>query len=110
ALVSSGPLISDAEASGFTYLLPFLEQDSIQHLYDFDVPWYDRRNFAAVGMPVKTFLCPSNRDGGQMDLTAIAEEWGYPLPSVAATCDYAFCRGANGAVNHDWTRIPAAVR
>src|SRR5438067_3713264 len=63
ALVANGPLVSDSEASGFTYLLPFLEQDSVQQFYHFDVPWYDRQNFAAVGTQVKSFLCPSNRDG-----------------------------------------------
>src|SRR5437016_1264576 len=49
-LVSSSSNISDAEASGFTYLLPFIEQDTVQRLYHFDLPWYDSENFTAVTM------------------------------------------------------------
>jgi prepilin-type N-terminal cleavage/methylation domain-containing protein/prepilin-type processing-associated H-X9-DG protein len=109
-LISSGTNVSDAEASGFTYLLPFIEQDNVQKIYRFDVPWWDRDNFAAVTMQVGVFLCPSNRDRGEMDLAPIAAAWNTSLPPVAASCDYAFCRGANGALHRDWTRIPIEVR
>jgi prepilin-type N-terminal cleavage/methylation domain-containing protein/prepilin-type processing-associated H-X9-DG protein len=109
-MVSSGTNISDAEASGFTYLLPYLEQDNTHRLYHFDEPWYAPDNYAAVAIQVKVFFCPSNRDQGQVDLTPIAAEWSTTLPPFAAACDYAFCRGANGAVNRDWTRIPPTVR
>jgi prepilin-type N-terminal cleavage/methylation domain-containing protein/prepilin-type processing-associated H-X9-DG protein len=109
-LVSSGSNTSDAEATGFTYLLPYLEQDNTQRLYHFDEPWFDTSNYQAVGMPVKLLYCPSNRDQGAIDLAPIAGQWQVPLPPTAASCDYAFCRGANGAVNRDWTRIPVSVR
>jgi prepilin-type N-terminal cleavage/methylation domain-containing protein/prepilin-type processing-associated H-X9-DG protein len=109
-MVSSGPDMSDAEGSGFTYLLPFLEQDNTHRLYHFDVPWYDPANDRAVGIPVKLFFCPSNREQGTIDLKRFEAEWQTRLPPVAAACDYAFCRGANGAVHYDWTRIPSAVR
>jgi prepilin-type N-terminal cleavage/methylation domain-containing protein/prepilin-type processing-associated H-X9-DG protein len=109
-LVCSGTNITDAEASGFTYLLPFLEQDNVYRLYHFDQPWYQPANYEAVGLPVQVFFCPSNRGQGLMDLAPIAAQWATRLPPFAATCDYAFCRGANGALHRDWTRIPAEVR
>jgi prepilin-type N-terminal cleavage/methylation domain-containing protein/prepilin-type processing-associated H-X9-DG protein len=109
-LVSDGANTSDAEATGFTYLLPCLEQDNTQRLYHFDRPWFDTANYQAVGIGVKLFFCPSNRDQGVIDLGPIAAEWQTPLPPVAASCDYAFCRGANGALNLDWSRIPVTVR
>jgi prepilin-type N-terminal cleavage/methylation domain-containing protein/prepilin-type processing-associated H-X9-DG protein len=109
-LTSSGTNVTDAEASGFTYLLPYLEQDNTYRLYHFEDPWYQPSNYDAVGVPVKGFFCPSNRDQGRVDLAPIAAEWGTPLPPFAASCDYAFCHGANGAVHRDWTRIPLAVR
>src|SRR5207253_10108539 len=102
--------VSDAEASGFTMLLPFLEQDNTWQIYHFDVPWYQQANYQAVGTAVKVFYCPSNRDNGSISLAAIAAEWGTPLPPWAAACDYAFCRGANGALHQDWNRIPLEVR
>ena len=109
-LVSSGANVCDAEASGFTYLLPFIEETNAQRLYDFNEPWYSRKNYEAVAVQIAVYFCPSNRDRGEMDLAPMATQWRTALPPVAATCDYAFCRGANGAVNRDWTRIPPAVR
>jgi prepilin-type N-terminal cleavage/methylation domain-containing protein/prepilin-type processing-associated H-X9-DG protein len=109
-MVSSGINVSDAEATGFTYLLPYLEQDNTHRLYHFDEPWFGRSNYDVVAIPVKLFFCPSNRDQGSIDLTPIAEQWATPLPPRAASCDYAFCKGANGAVPQDWNRIPVTVR
>lgn len=109
-MVCSGSNLSDAEATGYTYLLPYLEQDNTHRLYHFDEPWFHRDNFEAVSIPVKLFYCPSNRALGFIDLQQVAEEWQTTLPPRVAACDYAFCRGANGALNHDWTRIPAGVR
>jgi prepilin-type N-terminal cleavage/methylation domain-containing protein/prepilin-type processing-associated H-X9-DG protein len=109
-MVSSGSNVSNAEATGFTYILPYLEQDNTHRLYHFDEPWFHADNFEVVGIPVKLFFCPSNRDQGFLDFQQIAQEWQTTLPARAAGCDYAFCRGANGAVHRDWTRIPGSVR
>jgi prepilin-type N-terminal cleavage/methylation domain-containing protein/prepilin-type processing-associated H-X9-DG protein len=109
-IVSDGPNMSDAEASGFTFLLPYLEQDAAYRVYDFNVPWYQKANFAAVGIEIKTFYCPSNRDKGGLDLAPIAAEWNLVLPAFAAGCDYAFCKGANASLHHDWQRVPMQVR
>jgi len=109
-MVSGGTNTSDAEATGFTYLLPYLEQDNVQRLYHFDEPWYQADNYAAVGINVKVFFCPSNRYQGFIALAPIAAQWQTALPPQAAACDYAFCRGANGSLNQDWSRIPPGVR
>src|SRR5689334_11012830 len=39
ALVCSGTNVMDAEVTGFTYVLPFLEQDNTFRTYDFEDPW-----------------------------------------------------------------------
>jgi prepilin-type N-terminal cleavage/methylation domain-containing protein/prepilin-type processing-associated H-X9-DG protein len=109
-LVTEGTNISDASATGYTYLLPYLEQDTTYRLYDFSSPWFARSNYTVVGIPVKTFLCPSNRSDGAIDLAPVAAEWNMSLPPVAAGCDYAFCKGANGALNRNWQRVPSEVR
>jgi prepilin-type processing-associated H-X9-DG protein/prepilin-type N-terminal cleavage/methylation domain-containing protein len=109
-MVSSGSNTSDAEATGFTFLLPYLEQDNTHSLYHFDEAWFQPANYQVVGIPVKVFFCPSNREDGTIDLAAIAAQWGTTLPPEAASCDYAFCRGANGSLNHDSNRIPSTAR
>ena len=109
-LISSSSITEDAEATGFTYLLPHIEQDNVKRLYHFDEPWFNPPNFQAVGTEVKIFFCPSNRDGGVIDLKPVEAQWGTTLPPVAAACDYAFCKGANGALHPDAERVPRQVR
>jgi prepilin-type N-terminal cleavage/methylation domain-containing protein len=109
-MVTGSSDISDASATGYTYLLPFLEADTTYRLYHFDVPWFDVSNYEAVGVPVKLFFCPSNRSGGAIDLGPIAAQWNTALPPLVGATDYAFCKGANGAINADWTKVPAQAR
>jgi prepilin-type N-terminal cleavage/methylation domain-containing protein/prepilin-type processing-associated H-X9-DG protein len=110
ALVCPGSNVTDATATGFTALLPYLEQDNLRRLYSFDVPWYNPANWQAVGTQVPLFYCPANRGYGGLELAAIAAEWNTRLPPFAAACDYSFCRGANGALHNQPARIPAEVR
>src|SRR5262245_45315380 len=72
--------VQDGWATGFTYLLPFIEQQNLQNLYRFDVAWYDAANSTAVGTEVKLFFCPPNRKTGRMDLRPIAAQWTPALP------------------------------
>jgi prepilin-type N-terminal cleavage/methylation domain-containing protein/prepilin-type processing-associated H-X9-DG protein len=109
-MLCSGSSVEDAEHTGFTLLLPYLEQEPVRNLYHFDKPWWDQANYEAVGTPVRLLFCPSNRSGGAIDLAPIAAQWNTPLPPRAAVTDYAFCKGANGSLHSDWTRIPLQVR
>jgi prepilin-type N-terminal cleavage/methylation domain-containing protein/prepilin-type processing-associated H-X9-DG protein len=109
-LISNVTNTTDAEATGFTYLLPYLEQDATHRIYHFDHPWWDPPNYQAVAVQVKLFYCPSNRSGGLLGLAPMAVHWGVPLPPVAATCDYAFNRGANGSLHPEAEKVPVAVR
>jgi prepilin-type N-terminal cleavage/methylation domain-containing protein/prepilin-type processing-associated H-X9-DG protein len=109
-LVSNTSNTQDASASGFTYLLPYFEHDATHRLYHFDTDWFNPVNYQAVGIEVKLFYCPSNRDRGQIDLTPLEIQWGQALPPVAGAVDYAFCRGATGALHPDAERTPLIVR
>src|SRR5437868_5163379 len=75
--------VADAESTGFTLLLPYLEQDNTYQLYHFEEPWFKPINYDVVGIPVKTYFCPSNRESGQIDLSVFAAEWNTPLPPLA---------------------------
>jgi prepilin-type N-terminal cleavage/methylation domain-containing protein/prepilin-type processing-associated H-X9-DG protein len=109
-MITSAVTLEDAQATGFTLLLPFLEQDNTYRIYHFDQSWFQTVNYEAVAIPVKTFFCPSNRESGQLDLAPFAAEWDTPLPPFAGATDYAFCKGANGALLRDSNRTPAEVR
>jgi prepilin-type N-terminal cleavage/methylation domain-containing protein/prepilin-type processing-associated H-X9-DG protein len=108
-MISPGS-VTDAEHTGFTLLLPYLEQQNLRTIYHFDQPWWAPANYQAVGTTVPVFLCPSNRSDGAIDLGPIAAQWNTTLPPRAAVTDYAFCKGANGALSADWARVPLQVR
>jgi prepilin-type N-terminal cleavage/methylation domain-containing protein/prepilin-type processing-associated H-X9-DG protein len=110
AMIAPRRNITDADATGFTLLLPYLEGDNVYRIYSFDQAWHRPANYQAVGTPVRLFYCPANRESGFLDLKAIAGQWSTTLPPQAATCDYAFCRGANGALHNDRARIPEQVQ
>lgn len=109
-LMTDQTVMSDAEATGFTQLLPFIEQDNTHRLYSFDNPWWLKANFVAVGTEVPLFYCPSNRPGGTIGLDSIAAQWNLTLPPAAAGIDYAFCKGANAAIHRRWEKVPAETR
>src|SRR5271155_1005079 len=46
-MTTSSSDVRDAQATGFTFLLPYLEQDNTYKLYDFTQPWYNTPNFIA---------------------------------------------------------------
>jgi prepilin-type N-terminal cleavage/methylation domain-containing protein/prepilin-type processing-associated H-X9-DG protein len=108
--VSSSGNVSDAQATGYTYLLPYFEQDNLYRLYHQDEAWNALDNYDAVAVEVKLFYCPSNRDHGSIDLGPNQEMWNMPLPPFVASTDYAFCKGATGALNRDPRRTPQEVR
>jgi prepilin-type N-terminal cleavage/methylation domain-containing protein len=102
--------IQDGWGTGFTELLPYLEQQNVRNIYRFDVPWFDPANAQAVGTGVKVFYCPANRTTGGIDMAPISAQWGCYLPPFAAGTDYAFCKGANAGLSLEPEKVPAAVR
>jgi len=79
-MVCSADTVLHSESTGFTCLLPYLEENTAAQLYQFDQPWYNLSNAAAVAIPVKTFYCPSNRTQGSISLTAISSQWSASVP------------------------------
>lgn len=56
----SGPGNPAGKAVGWRPLiLPFIEQASLQRLYDFNLDWWVGTNLPAASVPVRTFKCPS---------------------------------------------------
>ncbi len=100
----------DCFHTGFTYLLPFIEQDNVFRMYSFERQWYSPVNYAAVGQQMPLFYCPSNRGGGAIDLTPYIEQWGAPMPPFVGASDYVLCKGANACLWTDTSGIPPQAR
>jgi prepilin-type N-terminal cleavage/methylation domain-containing protein/prepilin-type processing-associated H-X9-DG protein len=102
--------VQDSYHTGFTDILPYLEETNIHRLYNYDVPWYDKTNYAAVSQEVKVFYCPSNRTHGAIDLTPLVQQWGSAMPPSVGACDYVLCKGANAGLAADPSKIPTQAR
>jgi prepilin-type processing-associated H-X9-DG protein len=108
-VLTESPIINGCH-SGFTYLLPYLEQGNIHQTYDFDLPWYDKKNFAAVAWEVPVFYCPTNRKSGSIDLGLAMKQWSYELPQKMGATDYILCKGSNASLYFEPSRTPLRVR
>jgi prepilin-type N-terminal cleavage/methylation domain-containing protein/prepilin-type processing-associated H-X9-DG protein len=100
----------DAAHTGFTYLLPYLEQDNVYRQINLKRQWYQRANYAPVAAEIPLMYCPSNRTSGSMDLTAEIYAWGGALPPRMGSTDYVLCKGANAAIHQNAALIPLACR
>ncbi len=110
AMTSEGNDLGNGHATGFTFLLPYFEQDNVYRIYNFPETWYHVSNGSPLGMPIRILYCPSNRTEGVIDLKPIADEWNVKLPPIAASVDYAFCKGSNAALIRNCERLPREVR
>jgi prepilin-type N-terminal cleavage/methylation domain-containing protein/prepilin-type processing-associated H-X9-DG protein len=100
----------DAAHTGFTYLLPYIEQDNLIRQVDLTKQWYQKVNYAPVGVEIAILYCPSNRTRGSMDLTAEIYAWGGAMPPTVGSTDYVLCKGANAAIHQNAFLIPQACR
>jgi prepilin-type processing-associated H-X9-DG protein len=57
--------------------LPYIEQENLKRLYDFNSNWWEGTNPAAAAVPVKTYRCPSAPD--RQTLSAVAKP---PRPAM----------------------------
>jgi prepilin-type N-terminal cleavage/methylation domain-containing protein/prepilin-type processing-associated H-X9-DG protein len=57
--------------------LPYIEQENLQKLYDFNSNWWEGTNPTAAAVPVKTYRCPSAPD--RQVLSAVAKS---PRPAM----------------------------
>jgi prepilin-type N-terminal cleavage/methylation domain-containing protein/prepilin-type processing-associated H-X9-DG protein len=101
----------DLYATGHAMLLPYLEEQNLAALYDFDVPWEDsHESEKIVSAVIATFVCPSvNLDNPVLDpvIDAVVK---YYDQSTAGTLgfgrtDYVFCKGITDA----WCKTPQLV-
>jgi prepilin-type N-terminal cleavage/methylation domain-containing protein/prepilin-type processing-associated H-X9-DG protein len=96
---TSGPGNPAGKYVGWRALtLPYIEQENLQKLYDFNSHWWEGTNPVAAAVPVKTYQCPSV--GGRREvLSAVAKS---PRPALTfsnpiAPTDYEAIMGVQPA-------------
>jgi prepilin-type N-terminal cleavage/methylation domain-containing protein/prepilin-type processing-associated H-X9-DG protein len=100
--------LQHGRSTAFDVLLPFIEQNNLQRLWNPKQSWWEPSNFAASQTEVKLLFCPSNRDGGTIDMQPWSQYFGTPYPNIAAT-DYLLNKGSN-AVLCPYSQDPTTAR
>lgn len=103
-------IVEDSFHTAFTYLLPYIEQNAINSIYNYDKQWYDPANYSAVAPTIPIYFCPSNRRASQISLAPFIQQWGCAMPPVVGASDYLLCKGANAGLGSNPTQIPLQVR
>ena len=57
--------VSNQHASWFVIIMPYMEQGSIEKLWNYTLPYADPANAAGLKLQVKSYYCPSRRNSGQ---------------------------------------------
>lgn len=76
-----------SRVSVLTDLLPYMEQNAIYDQYNKAINWNQGTNVALGTTKIATFICPSNPDGGVLDLAPPGSVAQFQ-PARAATTDY----------------------
>ena len=88
--------------------LPFIEQENLQKLYDFNENWWEGTNPTAAAVPVKTYQCPSvPQRADVMSAVAHAPRPAMTFANPIAPTDYEAIMGVQpGSIN---SHLPAPL-
>jgi prepilin-type processing-associated H-X9-DG protein len=79
--------------------LPFIEQENLQRLYNFNLNWWEGTNLTAACYAVKTYQCPSAPRGpGATSAVAKSPRPPMTFPAPLAATDYEAIMGVQSAV------------
>ncbi len=79
-----GGLTTKPRISGFTLLLPFIEQQGKYNAYDQTKNWSDPANLPVTSQRISTFLCPTTPNPERLDGDSQATPWS----AIVAVTDY----------------------
>jgi prepilin-type N-terminal cleavage/methylation domain-containing protein/prepilin-type processing-associated H-X9-DG protein len=92
------PTMTDSGRHGWVSLiLPYVEQESLRNLYNYNVAWYEPPNRRAVATELAMMQCPSTAAGRQTAVSPIG------VPFEAAAADYFAIQGLSSLM------VPAYV-
>ena len=102
----AGSLSSDFYLNAFAASLPFIEQGSLQDLYDFNQPW-ERQTPLVASTAIESYYCPSNA-GEQVvndtNVGTLLASFGATVGTSFGVTTYRLCKGAHG----EWSNAPNA--
>jgi len=99
-------------ANALTYMLPYIEKENLQNLYDLNKHWEQQSPTVAKSI-ISTFSCPSSavqQPITEPKLGAALALFSAPVGNTYGTTDYILSKGAHDAWCLPSTNIPSNVR
>jgi prepilin-type N-terminal cleavage/methylation domain-containing protein/prepilin-type processing-associated H-X9-DG protein len=87
--------------------LPYIEQENLQRLYDFNLNWWEGTNLTAAAHPVKTYRCPSAPDRTVTSAVAKSPRPALTFSPPLAPTDYEAIMGVQPAAINP--HLPVAI-
>ncbi|MFO0930149.1 MAG: DUF1559 domain-containing protein [Gemmataceae bacterium] len=78
-------------------LLPYLEQENLRRIYDFNVNWWEGTNPTTAAIPVKVYQCPSAPSRSVTSAVAKAPRPAITFPAPLGVTDYEAIMGVQPA-------------
>lgn len=101
--------VTNIYINAFASILPFLEQATLQELYDFNVPW-EAQAAEVVSTKIKTYTCPSSTGLNPMSEPAFAAIPTVTCGIIFGTSNYLMNKGAHNVWCDNPSQLPNTER
>lgn len=95
---------SDVYVDAYASILPFIEQESLQDLYDFNVPW-ENQSSLVVSTTIAAYFCPSATGPNPVEEPALAAVPGITCGTTFGALTYLLNKGAHNG----WCTNPSSL-
>ena len=100
---------ADVYVNAYASILPFIEQESLQNLYNFNVP-FENQTSQVVSTTIAAYFCPSATGGNPVEEPALALDPGLTCGTTFGALTYLLNKGAHNGWCNNPSALPRTVR
>jgi len=101
--------VSDVYVNAYASILPFIEQESLQNLYDFDLPW-ENQPVEVVTTQIDAYFCPSATGPNPVSEPMLAGDPGLTCGTTFGALTYLLNKGAHNGWCTNAASLPGTTK
>ena len=105
----SSMAVSDVYVDAYASILPFIEQESLQNLYDFNYPW-EKQAVEVVITQIDAYFCPSATGLNPVSEPALAADPGIECGTTFGALTYLLNKGAHNGWCNNAQALPGTLK